>query len=99
MTDPQSIAERMALAMRHQAEGRLAEAAALYEAIVAEDERQVNARHNLGMVRLATGRFAEGIALLEEALAQDEENPGWPASLPAIGMTLFRLGRWEQAAP
>ena len=99
MTDPQSVAERMALAMRHQAEGRLAEAAALYEALVAEDERQVNARHNLGMVRLATGRIAEGVALLEEALAQDEDNPGWPASLPAIGMTLFRLGRWEQAAP
>jgi hypothetical protein len=97
MSDKRPIAERMALAMRDQPEGRLAEASTLYEGILAEDGRQVNARHNLGMVRLGQGRYREGLDLLEEALAEDGANPGWAASLPTIGMTLFRAGRWEDA--
>jgi len=96
--DPKAIERRMAEAMRHQAEGRHAEADALYSAILAEDARQVNARHNLGMVRLGRGQFASALELLGEAYAQDGANPGWAQSLPVVGMTLFQQGRWEAAS-
>lgn len=99
MTDARPLPERMALAMEHHRAGRLREAEALYAAIVAEDERQVNARHNLGMVRIALGEAAAGARLLGEAWAQDEDNPGWNESLQVIGLTLFGQGRWEAALP
>ena len=94
---PGTIEARMAQAMAHQAAGRLAEAAELYEGIVAEDPRQVNARHNLGMVRLHLGEFAGAVTALEIAWAQDGGNPGWLQSLPMIGLTLFDRLHWEEA--
>ena len=94
-----TIEARMAIAMEHQAAGRLEEAAALYEGIVAEDPRQVNARHNLGMTRLHRGEFAGAVRALEIAWAQDGANPGWQQSLPMIGLTLFDRLHWEEAQP
>lgn len=94
-----SPAARMETAMRHHREGRLAEAAALYSQLVAEDDRQVAARHNLGMVKLGLGEFAEGLATLAAAWAQDPANDGWRESLPTIAMTVFDAGQWEAALP
>ncbi|MBL0141445.1 MAG: radical SAM protein [Betaproteobacteria bacterium] len=93
-----TIEQRMEAAMRHQGEGRLAEADALYSAILAQDARQGNARHNLGIVRLGQGQFASALELLGESFAQDGGNRGWVQSLPVIGMTLYQQGRWEAAA-
>ncbi len=94
-----SIAERMALAMQHHVAGRLREAADLYAAILAEDERQTNARHNLGMARLGLRETASALQLLEESFALDDGNPGWSQSLPTIGLTLYQQGYWESAWP
>jgi MoaA/NifB/PqqE/SkfB family radical SAM enzyme len=79
--------------------GRLDDAAAGYERLLAADPRASDLRHNLGMVRLGQGRFAPALPLLERAYAEDGGNPGWLGSLPTIALTLYDALCWEQAGP
>lgn len=81
---------------RHR-EGRMAEAAADYEAVLRDDPRQSAARHNLGLIRLGQGAAGAALDLLERAWAEDGANAGWQPSLPTIGMLLYQQGHWEDA--
>jgi MoaA/NifB/PqqE/SkfB family radical SAM enzyme len=92
-----SITQRMALGMQHHQAGRLQDAAVLYASILEVDSGQHAARHNLGMVRLGLGEVGLALDLLERSLVDDDANPGWFQSLPAIGMTLYQQGYWEDA--
>ena len=94
-----NIPQLMEAAMAHHVAGRLNEAAADYERILALDATQINARHNLGMVRLGLMQPAAALALMSQAFAEDGGNPAWTQSLPQIGMTLVQQGFWEAAVP
>ena len=99
MTGATTIPERMQLAMELHRAGQLAEARALYTAIVGEDPRQTNAAHNLGMILLTLGEYVAALRLLRRTLAIDADNPGWRESLPQIGWALYQHGHWEAALP
>lgn len=86
-------------AMVLQREGRLDEAAALYERLLDGIQFQPALRHNLGLLRLEQGQVARALALLEQAHAEDGRHPQWALSLPLIGMRLYEHGLWEAALP
>ena len=80
-----------------QRQGRLDEAAALYERLLQGPSFQPALRHNLGMLRLQQSRISEALPLLERAHAEDGRHPQWMQSLPVIGMRLYEHGLWESA--
>ena len=84
-------------AMDLQRQGRLDDAAALYERLLQGAAFQPALRHNLGLLRLDQGRIAEALPLLERAQAEDGRHPQWMQSLPVICMRLYALGLWESA--
>lgn len=78
-------------------EGRVEDAAAAYERLLASEPWQPGLRHNLGMIRLNQQRIAPALDLLERAFVEDGANASWFDSLPLIGMRLYELGLWEAA--
>ncbi|MFG6488392.1 radical SAM protein [Roseateles sp. BYS78W] len=84
-------------AMDLQRQGRLDEAGALYERVLAGSGFQPALRHNLGLLRLEQGRISEALPLLERAHAEDGRHPQWAQSLPLVGMRLYEHGLWESA--
>ena len=74
--------------------GRMAEAASLYQAMLAQDPTDPGALHYLGLAALQTQRFAQGVALIEQALARDAGNA---SLLNNLAHGLRMLGRHEAA--
>jgi tetratricopeptide (TPR) repeat protein len=74
-------------------DGRLAEAEALYNGILAEDPHDADALHLLGLIADAGGAPARAVALIQRALEQ-RDSPRFRANL---GMVLGHLGRHEEA--
>lgn len=73
--------------------GRMAEAAALCERLVADDPGAAAAWHLLGAARLSLGRTAEALPALDRALDLD---PGRPGALSARAAALVALERFEE---
>ncbi len=78
---------------QHQA-GRLVEAQALYEQILARDGRHINALNNLGTLHLQQGHLEEGIRLIGRSL---EINPNQPNAHNNRGNALQALKRLDEA--
>ncbi|MFI4890370.1 MAG: tetratricopeptide repeat protein [Steroidobacterales bacterium] len=74
--------------------GRLAEAASLYEKIVAEVPRHFDAMHLLGVIALQEKRYDQAEALIRSAL---EINPNDGAALGNLGTVLMRAGKPDAA--
>jgi tetratricopeptide (TPR) repeat protein len=90
-----TIPQRLQEAVRRHQTGRLAEAEALYRAVLAEAPHQVHARHLLGVLAHQTGRPAEAAGLIEQALAEHGPHPVFHTNLAAVYLA---LGRFADAA-
>jgi len=86
--------EALAQAYAHHQAGRLAEAQAGYEALLAREPRNFNALHLLGVLALQTGRPAEAAAYIERALEIDPANA---AAHNNLGEAWRRIGRLQEA--
>jgi predicted O-linked N-acetylglucosamine transferase (SPINDLY family) len=74
--------------------GRLDEAAAIYEQLLAEDPGNADASHLLGLVRFRNNDFDAAIRLIGEALVRDPANPIYHGNL---GNVLKDAGRPTEA--
>ena len=74
--------------------GRLDEAAAIYERLLAEDASNADAAHLLGLVHFRHNDFDGAIRLIGEALARDPANPIYHGNL---GNVLKDAGRRSDA--
>lgn len=95
---------RTALGTFQAARGRMAEAEATLRAAIAMDPRHVPAYVNLADVARAQGRDADAEAVLREGLGAVAGSTGGDAASPeaatlnhALGLTLVRLGRNDEA--
>lgn len=77
-----------------QNEGRLAEAAALYESVLRHDDRIAEAHNNLGHVRHWLGQNADAIASLRRAVAL---RPGLKEAHNCLGAALQATGAYGEA--
>ena len=82
-------------AARH-AQGRLAEAALLYERVLQADGRHSDALYRLGLIRLQQSRFNDAEALLRRAVKIDKKSVDARYHL-AIALT--GIGQFDDAAP
>src|ERR1700722_8604254 len=76
-----------------QQQGRLAEAARLYEDILAADQTHFAALHCLGAIGYQTGNLERGVTLISNAV---RINPKIAAADPYRGAALNQLGRHEE---
>ena len=74
--------------------GRLAEAKALYEQVLASEPRHADALHLLGVVALQSGQPARAAQLIEQALEVQPQHPGYRANL---AQAYFAAGRIADA--
>jgi tetratricopeptide (TPR) repeat protein len=75
-------------------QGRLDEAARLYQQILSHNPQAMDARHMLGVVRAQQGRHAEAYDLIAPVVTAD---PGDALALANFGNVLNALGRLEEA--
>jgi tetratricopeptide (TPR) repeat protein len=85
------MAQRLMLAQRHHAAGQLAEAEALYRAILAEAPRHPHALHLMGVLAYQAGRHHEAQTLIEQALAVHGPHPIFYSNLAAVCLELDQL--------
>lgn len=93
---PEGTAEHPLIAQAvglHQA-GRLREAAALYEQIIAQQPRHFDAAHLRGVIALQEGNYEEAERRIRAAL---QWNPDDVAALGNLGTALLRAGKSEAA--
>ena len=81
-------------AKRLHQDGRLLDAAVLYQKILQAQPGDVEALYGLGMAHAQTGRLREGEQFLGEAL---KYNPRFAEGWRARGLMLMRLGRMEES--
>jgi tetratricopeptide (TPR) repeat protein len=81
-------------AMMFHRQGRLAEAATIYENILATDKGHVGALHCLGGIAYQTGNLERAVALIAEAA---RINPAIAAADAYRGAALNQLGRHDEA--
>ena len=82
-------------ALRCHREGRLAEAARLYQAILAQWPDDARCLHALGLLRSQEGYVEEAVDWLRRAVAQD---PDFAGAYADLGVLFQKLGRLEEAA-
>jgi tetratricopeptide (TPR) repeat protein len=75
-------------------QGRLAEAASLYEALLKSDPRNFDCLRELGSIRFREGKFNEAILLIGRALDRKPNSAGLQNNL---GAALAALGRFREA--
>jgi tetratricopeptide (TPR) repeat protein len=99
-TDPPSaasapvIAELLTLAARHEQEGRLDEAAALLDGILAETPDEPDALHQKGIIAVSRGDIAEAAQLMERSIALRPESAVFHRNLCEV----YRLqGHYQEA--
>ena len=81
-------------AVAHHQAGRVAEATALYEAVLAAQPDEPDALHLLGLVRREAGRLEEALALIGRAAALV---PGQPLFQLNLGAVQRQIGRLQEA--
>jgi MoaA/NifB/PqqE/SkfB family radical SAM enzyme len=91
------VAQLMDRGMAAHREGRLPEAAAIYEQVLGLQPHNLFATHNLGMVMIGLGRLARAQRLIEQAVAADPTEGQMANARRELGLGLFRAGHWEQA--
>jgi len=82
-------------ALAEHRQGRLGEAALLYEAALSIDAANVTALHMLGAVRIQEGRFEDAIRLISEALSHAPDDPD---ALNDLGFACENANRVEDAS-
>lgn len=92
---PAAAQERLARVYALQQAGRLEEAKAGYQALLAENPDHFDAVHMLGVLELQSGRPAAAAERLAHAARLAPQDPG---SRNNLGEALRRLGRLEDAA-
>jgi tetratricopeptide (TPR) repeat protein len=75
-------------------QGRLEEAARIYQGVLHAEPKQFDALHFLGLIRFRQGRPDEAQKLLRRALNQQ---PGSAEANNSLGQILAALGRWDEA--
>lgn len=88
------LQEKLAMAARHQAEGRPAQAERLYLEVLEERPDSAEAMHLLGVLRLQQGDTGQAVDLVGRACTA---RPRDPAMLNSLGMAYRRGGQLEQA--
>ena len=91
---PQPVAELLPQAMQLHQQGRLREAAAVYDAIIATEPAHFNALHLRGVVALQAGDTQRGFEMVRQAVGL---NPASAAAHNNLGNALKTLGRMEEA--
>ncbi|MEE8274690.1 MAG: sulfotransferase [Alphaproteobacteria bacterium] len=81
---PPPVAEALAAAVRLHEEGRLAEAAAGYERVLAAQPDHAQALHNLGLIAHARGDCAAAAGLIGKAIAAGDAPAAYHANLGAV---------------
>ncbi len=94
MTPPIPIPDLSEAAALHGA-GRLAEAGALYQRILAAKPGSLAAVHGLALIALDLGEPDRAVPLLARCMAHEPQNGLYRTSL---GLALLRKGQFEQAA-
>lgn len=82
------------LALQHHQTGRLVEAEALYQKIIATDPNHSDALHLLGVVSADFGRHDQAVALIEQAL---KLRPDGYLYYSNLGNVLRAQGKYEEA--
>jgi predicted O-linked N-acetylglucosamine transferase (SPINDLY family) len=89
-----TLAEAMAVAVRHQQAGNLQTAEQMYRMILGVDPQHADALHMLGVLASQVGRPQEAIALMEQSLAVRPDVPFFHANL---GLVYQAVGNLEGA--
>ena len=89
-----TIQQAFEIAVRHHLEGRLAEATALYQQIIAVQPGHVEAVHYLGVLMYQTGHLEQALALIQRALALA---PNHAVAHMNLGNVLKDHDRFEEA--
>jgi protein O-GlcNAc transferase len=92
--EPADIAAAFARASLLHQEGRLADAAPLYQLVLAADPAHFDAQHMLGLLRAQQGDFLEAVKAIGHALKLDPRNQ---QALTNFGNVLWALGQREEA--
>ena len=87
------MADTLQIALQHHQRGRLEEAAQLYQAILADQPRHVEALHLLGVVAHQKGDHARAVLLIGRAVAADPNNAIYHANLAEAYRMLGQLDR------
>lgn len=88
------VARDLRAAWSLQQQGRLAQAEALYRAVLERDRDHVRALFNLGLVRVRQGAPEDAIGLFGDAL---QRQPGFAEARNALGIALRLSGRHDEA--
>jgi tetratricopeptide (TPR) repeat protein len=83
-------AELLALANRHEQEGRLDEAESVLDGLLAETPQEPGALHQKGIVAFRKGRLAEGAELMEQSIALAPASALFHRNLCEVYRTLGR---------
>jgi Flp pilus assembly protein TadD len=86
--------EELQIALEHHKSGRLADAEAIYRAILRKNPADANALNLLGSLAAQSGRSDEAVALLKKAVAL---GPGHAQFHGNLGAIYQKLQRYEQA--
>lgn len=92
--DPNPAAEALKLAAEHEQAGRLDEADACLEAVLAETPDHAEATHFKGVVAIRRGLTEEGARLMERSVAAGPVRPYYLRNLCEVYRT---LGRYDEA--
>ncbi|MFN0057542.1 MAG: tetratricopeptide repeat protein [Planctomycetota bacterium] len=87
------IDEMLRLGMQATAQGKSAQAVAIYREILERDEKHVTARNNLGCLLLKSGRIQEALA----TLGTERHSITDPAILNSLGYALMQAGQPTEA--
>jgi len=80
--------------VRHQREGRFAQAIEEYEKAVSADPGSLEAYNNLGVLLKETGRLDQAVEAFQRALALD---PKYEKALNNLGVVRYLKGQYEEA--
>ena len=83
-----TIPQRMQQAVAHHQAGRLAEAEAIYRAVMQDEPRHPHALHLLGVIAHQAGRHREALDLIGRALAAGGPHPVFHSNLSAVYLVL-----------
>jgi tetratricopeptide (TPR) repeat protein len=83
--------DQMKQALAHHQSGRLAEAEAIYRAVLQQEPHQPHALHLLGVAAHQAGRHNEALDLIGRALASGGPHPVFHSNLSAVHLALRRF--------